>query len=1267
VNVASGWVSPSVSRAGWSWTVLGLLLALPVHAATPAAPPSFPFAESPPRFRHLSVEEGLRHSVVYSVRQDTAGFVWLATEGGLVRYDGNQLSHFESRPFGASSPSSQDASYVLQDRSGQLWIGTWGGGVERFDLTTEFFTRFEHREDDAASLSDDRVQTILESPDGSLWFGTYHGLGRFDPGAGTFTNYLHDPADPASLLSDRIWAIENDGNGGLWLGTDRGLLAFDPGSGRVSKAYRHDAADSTSLAHDEVRTLLRDRQGVVWVGTQAGLDRLESESGTFRHFAPRADDLTSLPDSIVNALFEDSRGGFWVGTQRGGLARFDRATGTSIVYRPDPVDRFSLSHKDVRALYEDRAGVLWVATRGGGVNLLDLQPSPFHLYVHRDNDPGSLATAAVLSTWKDADGTLWVGTLEGLDRIRGGQITHYRRRPGDPKALQSDQVQALHRDRSGRLWIGTYEGLCLLAADEVTFTCRRHVADDPQSLVNDRVQVILEDRAGALWIGTRRGLDRYDPASGVTRHYLREPERPDGLVDDFVWSLLEDRAGGIWVGTDVGGLAHLDPATGKVVTWRHEPDAPASLANNRVHTLIADRHTGGLWIGTRRGLDYLAPGGRELRHYGESEGLPSASIQGLLQDGGGILWLSSNRGLARFDPTTGQVLAFDPADGLQGWLYSRAAAIRADDGEMIFGGLDGLNRFYPEEVGDLSTPPALVLTGLTVANQPVTLPRAIAYTRRFELSYRDNFFVFQYAALDFMRPFRYQFQYRMVGFDRDWVAAGSRHEAVYTNVDPGEYTFEVRASGRPGQWAPPGVVVTVAVKPPFWRTYGFEALVAVALLAAAWGTHSWRLLRIGEERERLERLVGERTEEVERQRVQLAAVNDIVRLINAELALEPMLRAILSGVCALERADVGLALVLDRPTQRLLVRARHDGTDDTPLTGNVGVSDVDAYLAAAEELAPDVFLGPPALSPLVDRLLGPPRPARILALRVELEGRLAGFLIFARRASEAFAQETPTVLVDLRDHLVSAFVKGRMLEELRVLNATKNEFLGIAAHDLRSPLGGIIGYSDLLERLLAEGKFDGAKYGRFLTSIGRTARQMSALITNLLDVSAIESGKVELDLTRESLPALASERWSLHEGQAKAKGIALELIADEALAPLELDRTRIGEVIDNLLTNAIKFTAPGGRVRMLCGEQAGELQVHVEDSGPGLAAHELARVFAGGRLSPRPTAGEPSTGLGLVIVKKIVDLHGGRLWATSEPGVGSTFSFSLPRTRPTAT
>ncbi len=842
--------------------------------------PAGSYAQEPfIHFERISLEQGLSHGTVFSIVQDQTGFLWFGSQSGLNKYDGYNITVFRHDPNNPNSVSNDNAGNLYIDRSGVIWIGTWGGGLSKFVPHTEQFTAYLNDPDDPTSLSNDRVQTIYEDRSGILWVGTAGGgLNKFDRQTETFTHYQHDPDNPHSLSHDRIWGITEDEAGMLWLATSDGLNKFDPQTETFTR-YFHDPADPNSLSHSLIRTLYVDRAGVLWVGAEVGLNKFNPETGTFTRYLHDPTNPHSLGDDIINAIFEDSTGNFWIGTSRGGLNKFDREGETFIRYVNNPQNPNSLSHNDVRWILEDRSGVLWIATRGGGVNKLVLMAGQFTYLTADPDNANSLNNNDVRAIYVDRAKNLWIGTRGGgLNKFdpQTGIFTHYQHDPDDPNSLSSDDVYAIHEDRSGILWLGlSGGGLVKFDPHTETFTRYQHNPDDPVSLSSEDVNSIYEDRLGMLWIGTKGGgLNKFNPETGQFTPYQHDPDEPSSLGNDDVYAVYEDESGALWVSTYGGGLNKFDRETERFIRYQYNPDDPTSLSNNDVYALYEDP-SGLLWIGTANGgLNKFDRETGQFVRFTAADGLSSDVIYGILPDEQGNLWLSTSLGLSKFEPRINNFVNYDVSDGLKSVGYHEGAYYKSSSGEMFFGGINGLVRFDPEAIQDNAHIPPVVLTGFELPHKEITLNQPLAQVTEIELSHEDDVFSFEFVVLDYANPAKNQYAYKLEGFDQDWIAAGNRRFATYTNLDPGTYTFRVKGSNNAGVWNEAGLSIKITVTPPFWETVWFRIVIVASVLGLVFTGYHLRVHSIEAQRRKLQTLVTERTAELSEANQHLRTLTD---------------------------------------------------------------------------------------------------------------------------------------------------------------------------------------------------------------------------------------------------------------------------------------------------------------------------------------------------------------------------------------------------------
>lgn len=775
---------------------------------------------------HLSERQGLSQSEVFSILQDSKGFMWFGTINGLNRYDGYNFKAYQHDPADSNSISANVAHSIIEDRAGILWIAT-SNGLNRFDPESEQFTGYLL----------DGIRTVYEDKSGVLWIGTSNDeLLNFERETEKFRLISHDSGDTTRLcIKNPVYVIYEDRLENLWLAPLKGgLNRLDRETGRFY-FYRHDPDNPETLADDGVYSIYEDRQGVFWVGTGLGLNKLDRETGQVERYCP------AFPgDVMVYSLLEDQTGKFWVGIA-GALFSLNRETGTFTRHRYNLPSLEYLENDLIYALYEDRPGNIWISCLGGG--LLKYSPSKQRFNHNRNhpNDPNSITENMVVSLFEDRYGDLWIGTaddkLNRIDRATG-RLKQYVNDPGDMYSISNERPTAFLEDRSGTLWLGTDEGINKFERESGRFI---NFQNDTSALYHMRgaIMSLHEDRSGVLWIGTlTRGLFKYDPCNNQFTLYRHDSENPSGLSDNAVWSIWEDSCHGgvLWLGTN-GGLNRFDPATGTFIHYWHNAGDPNSLSNDHIFVIHED-HTGALWLGTfGGGLDKFDREKEQFIHFRESDGLPNDFIQGILEDEKGNLWLSTLKGLSKFNPESETFRNYDYRDGLQANEFS-TGFFKSKSGEMFFGGINGFNVFYPETIKDNPSIPPVVITDFQIFNKTVLpgvnspLKKSISETDTIILSHQQSVFSFDFAALDFTTPEKNRYAYKMEGVDPDWVYTdASRRFATYTQLDPGEYVFHVKGSNNDGVWNEEGTSIKIIVTPPFWKRSWFLIVACLLLLS----------------------------------------------------------------------------------------------------------------------------------------------------------------------------------------------------------------------------------------------------------------------------------------------------------------------------------------------------------------------------------------------------------------------------------------------------
>jgi len=852
--------------------VAGLVICAWVFSALPAASTPGRFY----RFERIIPEiQGTEVTGISSLFQDREGFLWLGTANGLVRYDGYRFVLPPPRSGGAALPADLSVYPAIEDSRGEIWIGTHGQGLFKFDKYAGTFIQYRHDPQRSDSLSGDIVLAVQEDRNGNLWVGTrLNGLNHFDRRTDSFTRVLLAPEAKAVL------EVLTDRNGMIWAGTlESGLFKIDPGTGDMVN-FRCIPGDNHSLGSDTVWTVFEDGEGTIWVGTKnGGLNRYDPEKKDFVRFYGGSDFPDDLAVQTITAIAGDPAGRLWLGTVSDGLRIWDRKTGEYILCRHDPQDPESVGDDNITSLFRDASGIIWVGTVRGGLNKCLAGQAKFEHYKRNSSNPRSLSRNDVRALLEDTSGRIWVGLDRGVDRIDRelGVVAHFDFGPADKAAPSPGAVRAIREDRTGHIWLGT-EGDGLAWIDPATGTIARHHNDsqNPNSLSHNRVNTLWMDRQNpdVVWVGSQRGLNKFEAKMGRWTRFLNDPADPASLSGNIITALHEDRAGFLWVGTREG-LNRLDKATGRCERYVSRlEDRPGSSINDNIIHCIHEGRDGALWIGTDSGLNRFDRTKGEWRVFAQKEGLGGDVVCGILEGAGGALWVSTNRDLYRLDLETERITKYGVYDGLQGSAFNPGASFKNSEGRMYFGGANGFNAFHPEDVGKNPFVPAVVWTALYRNDQEVTLPRSPSVLRDLTLSYKSGLAPFEFAALVFTAPDLNTFAYRLEPRDAEWTTLIPDHRVSLYDIGAGEFTLRVKAANPDGVWNEEGIAIELRVLPPFWRTWWFTLVAAAFVLSAVvMAARAWNKVRSAP----LTR--GENIEEVIRASGLTAREQDILRLV----------------------------------------------------------------------------------------------------------------------------------------------------------------------------------------------------------------------------------------------------------------------------------------------------------------------------------------------------------------------------------------------------
>ncbi len=787
------------------------------------------------RFTHL-MEEAIVDDVnihgVNAISTDAQGRMWFGGEAGLVRFDGHEYQPMHTLANDPTSLSNQTVLDLFLDREQVLWVATQQG-LNRFNPAQDNFIRYFH---DKATRANDRFSSLTEDPEGNLWLGNAQGLDKLD----SKRENLQPQPEFAHMDVRKVLAGQD---GILWVGTlDRGLAKFNTRT-REIRWYRHDPQQAHSLPADDVRALSLDRQHRLWVGTfGGGAARLDAQAERFIRYHKDPTKFFHLGGNIVMDLHTDAAGNLWAATSPGGVSRYDPQLDQFIpsdreAGRPD-----SLASTKTRKIFSDPQGDLWVGLFPRGVDQLSLFAQHFHNYRGGTGYQG-LSNSSVLSLWPSAGGDLWIGTEGGLNRFDpvNQHFSHYSPGGDNAQALQDDAVLALAPAEGDRLWVSVWgAGLYNFNPASQHFELIKPAPGQPFGLQTPFTWTLLKGGHDELLLGGEAGGLHQWLGGERFQTYFSDLDDPQSINANPLRALYQTQDGRIWVG-GYAGLKEFIPERRTLVRHlRNSPEASAlsrnivGLFEDRDHQLwLCSEDAGATRYNTRSGETY---------NYGISNGLASNAVTSAQQDNAGFIWLSTGKGLARINPKDHSVINIDKNNGIVGNNFNRNASYKDSQGNLYFGGADGLTVFDPVAVfAELPLGPKVIIQRLRLHNQLATigqpdsvLPQAIDQLDAITLNHHHSHITLEFFAQSFRAPQLNQYAYQLEGFDANWHQVGHNHTATYTNLPPGDYVFKVKAANSLGVWSDQPTQLRLHIKPAPWRSTAAWALYFLVFVGAVY-------------------------------------------------------------------------------------------------------------------------------------------------------------------------------------------------------------------------------------------------------------------------------------------------------------------------------------------------------------------------------------------------------------------------------------------------
>jgi ligand-binding sensor domain-containing protein/signal transduction histidine kinase/CheY-like chemotaxis protein/AraC-like DNA-binding protein len=776
-------------------------------------------------FQHITIEEGLSQSTVFAITQDATGFMWFGTRDGLNRYDSRKIKTYFHNAQQENSLSNNTVNTLLTDAQGKLWVGT-ANGLNLYDPNTDGFTIIKTLANDKFSLSNNVITCLLEDHDKNLWVGTHHGLNLLKAGSTSFSflQFVHSAEEKTSLINDDVRSLFQDSEGNTWVGTSNGLSKVIVGEhdNYTFTSYPVPWMNPTTSKTNDINSIAEDGGGLLIATENSGLLRFDKRTEHFESLRWLSE-RSSGAEAVRTILSNKQKGEFWIGTI-GGLYIADPAQNKFIGMRNIPNAPASITDNSVRSLYADRDGSIWIGTFHGGISIYTPLSGQFR-HVAQESELHFKVAGALLN---DINNNLWIGTegngLFFTDRLNG-VTRHFRYQRDDLNTISHNNVKCLLADGDKGIWVGTLKGLNYYDIRKNKFTRFHHQPDNKNSLPDDAIYDLVRDSQDNIWVATYRGgLCKFDPRQKTFETFTYDSNDSTTLSSEAVTSLFIDSKQNLWIGT-IAGLNVKAPHENFFKRYRHTAEDTTTISDHYILSIFEDSQNR-MWVGTRgNGLNLFLKQSDKFKHVGIQHGLPSNAIYSMQEDQSGYLWVSTENGISRINPSDFSLHNYDRNDGLVCKQFNLNSSCKDQQGNMYFGGYNGVVVFKPESIAENKIVPNLSFVNLKVFNQDIKvdpaqgiLKRDLNYTEEITLGYDQNIFSIEFAVLNFINSKKNQFAYKLVGFEERWNTA-QEPVATYMNLEPGGYTLLVKGSNNDGLWNGTPIAIKLNITPPPWKTW----------------------------------------------------------------------------------------------------------------------------------------------------------------------------------------------------------------------------------------------------------------------------------------------------------------------------------------------------------------------------------------------------------------------------------------------------------------
>jgi ligand-binding sensor domain-containing protein len=777
---------------------------------------------------YVHIKKGLSQNTIQAMAEDNHGFLWLGTWDGLNRFDGYEFKVYKAASEeNTNALSNESINCLYVDSHGQLWIGT-EMGLNLLNPSNTIFRSFLQDTLTKMNSGENTILSITEASDGSMWIGTNNGLYVFHQSTEEFS-FISFPSQVLLKKNPIINTLyTSKKSNSIWVGTNMGLYRFHS----KTKRYKHYPLHTNkSNSSKNITVLKEDKQGVLWIGTDSELFAMRvsnetiTNNGVFHHEKIKA---------YITDIYEDNTGNIWLALYGQGIIIYSHKEQKFLNFGNQKKTNAGISSSDVLSIIQTRNGSMWIGTWRG---LNKFTPGQFRfIHISEDQSTPSLNSAMVWSFLEVDENTIWIGTDRGINVFdrQLNRISHITKESNHPIGLKSNRIRSMIHDSSGNYWIGTIDQglICYHPQTQKSVFYGKNTADKTKEIVSNSVWHIIEDKTdSSIWVASNMGLSRIMPDGSIII-YEHDPANIHSLNTNQVYSIFQDSRGQLWFSTFSGvNLFHREKNQFFVFGQGLAPEQ--QLATQRILCVYEDSGEN-IWFGTMgEGAIVFNPISGEMFSLTNKDGLANNTVYDFIEDDNGFMWITTNEGISKVNLESFHIWNFDARDGVQSNEFNQGAALKLSTGEILLGGMNGFNLFNPAIVQENTYNPHIFITKFSVLNNEISdfLPNNDSIF----LSWRENFFSFEFSSLDYTNPKKIKYSYKLAGFDNEWTHVSSdKRFADYTNVPPGRYKFHVKATNSDGLWSENELIIHIKIKAPFWKTLWFKIVSAIILTFLIW-------------------------------------------------------------------------------------------------------------------------------------------------------------------------------------------------------------------------------------------------------------------------------------------------------------------------------------------------------------------------------------------------------------------------------------------------